>query len=301
MRLADRPLAALSGDDDPRVRAAAADSPFVDALELSEHADTDELRYREEIEPGDDGVAAAAGFFRKKRVLEYLDNVLERTGVRPAGTVVELGAGSCWLSAALACLPGVDRVIAVEFSRRRLTAIAPASLALLDAPAAKVERRLADFYAHGLEPGVADLVVVDASFHHASDPALFAGVIFDLTAPGGTVLLLREPTLALLLRSRDHGLEGAHGDFEHEYTKDEYVEFLTGAGFDARAVAVRWFYASGWRRLVYRWPLTLLSGPLRGYYAYVGRRPERSSSSTPANSAGAGSRSSSAQGSDSAS
>jgi SAM-dependent methyltransferase len=271
--LAARPLVRLTGSDDPRVLAAAAESPLVRVPTLSEHADADELHFREQIEPYGDGVTAALGFFVRKRVLDYLDYALARAKVQPRGTVVELGAGSCWLSSALACLDEVERVIAVEFSERRLTLIAPASIALLDAPARKIERRVADFYASGLEPGSADLVVVDASFHHASDPGLFATVCFDLTKPGGQVLLLREPTLALALRSRDHGIEGEHGDFEHEYHRGEYVDFLRRAGFEARSVGVRWFHASGWRRLLYHPPLTLLSGPLRGQYVYVGRKP----------------------------
>jgi SAM-dependent methyltransferase len=271
MRLSRRPLVDLSGPDDPRIAAAAERSPLVSRLELSQHADADELRFREHIEPYE-GIEAALGFLRRKRVLDYLDHVLRRTEIAPSGVVVELGAGSCWLSSALACFPDVTRVAAVEFSQRRLTSIAPPMMALLDAPAEKIERRVADFYAHGLEPASADLVVVDASFHHASDPALFARVAFDLTRPGGTLLLLREPTLALLRRSRDHGIEGEHGDFEHEYWRREYLGFLQRAGFEARSVRVRWFPSSGWRKLLYRPPLTLVTGPLRGNYAYVGRR-----------------------------
>src|SRR5207244_1765133 len=85
-----------------------------------------------------------------------------------------------------------------------------------------------DFYDHGLEPASADLVVIDAAFHHASDPSRFARVAYDLTRPGGVVMLLREPTLTFAHRSRDHGLEGQHGSFEHEYTRRDYVRFLEG-------------------------------------------------------------------------
>jgi SAM-dependent methyltransferase len=272
VRLSERPLLELSGDD-PRVRDAAVRSPLVDALSLSAHADLEELAFREEIEPFDDGVVAALGFFRRKRVLDYLDFALRRTGVVPVGTVVELGAGSCWLSSALACLDSVERVVAVEFSRRRLVEIAPASLALLDAPAEKVERRIADFYDAGLGREIADLVVVDAAFHHASEPEVFARVCFDLLRPGGTLMLLREPTLTATHRRRDHGIEADHGTFEREYRRGEYVGFLRRAGFEARSVSVRWFHSSGWRAVLYHPPLTWLSGLLRGHYVYVGRKP----------------------------
>jgi SAM-dependent methyltransferase len=272
VRLSRRQLVDLDGLEDPRIAAAAARSPLVHGPAFSELADAAELEFRQEHEPYD-GLEVAEIFFRRKRVLEYLDHALERTGIAPAGVVVELGAGSCWLSAALSCFDAVERVVAVEFSERRLVSYAPLMLATLGAPAEKVQRRLADFYAHGLPPGSADLVLMDAAFHHASRPERLAEVIFELTRPGGSVLLLREPTLTFVRRSRDHGIEAEHGDFEHEYRRRQYVGFLEDAGFDARSVGVRWFHAGGLRRLVYRPPLTRLSGPLRGHYVYVGRKP----------------------------
>jgi SAM-dependent methyltransferase len=272
VRLSRRQLVELDSLDDPRITAASARSPLVRGPSFSEHADAAELEFREEHEPYD-GLEVAEIFFRRKRVLDYLDHALVRTGIAPSGVVVELGAGSCWLSAALSCFSSVERIVAVEFSERRLVSFAPISLALLAAPAEKVERRIADFYRHGLEPGSADLVVLDASFHHASDPRRLADVVFELTKPGGAALLLREPTLTVLKRRRDHGLEAAHGDFEHEYRRQQYVDFLASAGFQARSVGVRWFHAGGLRRALYRPPLTWLSGPLRGQYVYVGRKP----------------------------
>ena len=291
MRLSRRPLVGFDSLDDPRIAAAAARSPLVRGPAFSEHADAAELEFREEHEPYD-GLEVAEIFFRRKRVLDYLDYALARTGIEPAGVVVELGAGSCWLSAAISCLPPVERVVAVEFSERRLVSFAPVSLAMLDAPAHKLERRIADFYRHGLEPGSADLVVLDAAFHHASDPRRLAEVVFELTKPGCSALLLREPTLTVLTRSRDHGIEAAHGDFEHEYSRGQYVDFLAGAGFVAGSVGVRWFHASGFRRALYRPPLTWLSGPLRGQYAYVGNKARGSSASPLARSASARSKSS---------
>lgn len=273
MRRSRRTTFDLDGIDDPRIAEAAANSPLVTGPAFSEHADRAELEFREIHEPYAP-LEVADIFLRRKRVLDYLDHALARTGIEPSGVVVELGAGSCWLSAALSCLRPVERVVAVEFSERRLASFAPVTMAMLAAPAHKLERRIADFYNHGLEPNTADLVVLDASFHHASDPARLARVIFELTKPGGSALLLREPTLTLLAKRRDHGIEAGYGDFEHEYRRSEYVDFLAAAGLQARSVGVRWFHAGGIRRALYRPPLTWLSGPLRGQYVYVGRKPE---------------------------
>ena len=154
---------------------------------------------------------------------------------------MELGAGTCWLGATLARRPEVERVVAIEFSERRLIELAPIAIAYLGAPAEKIERVVADFYAHGLEEGQADFVFMDAAFHHASDPVRLARVAFELLRPGGVFVLHREPTLSLLRRTRSHGIEGDHGEFEHEYDWWEYLRFLRAAGFDAyKAAAALW-------------------------------------------------------------
>jgi SAM-dependent methyltransferase len=258
-------------DADAVARAAAA-SPLTTGPAFSARADAAELRFRDEIEPALRGTGVVA-WMRRKELPQQLAHVLRQTGVRPAGTVVELGAGSCWLSATLACEAVVQRVVAVEFSRHRLEQLAPIAIAALGAPAAKIERRQADFNAPGLPDRCADLVVTDAAFHHASDPAHLASVAFGLLRPGGTLLLFREPTIALLRRSRDHGIEDEYGTFEHEYTSRGYERMLRAAGFETvRRVAAPG--ATGRRgRMLMRPPLAWLNGVAFADYAYVGRRP----------------------------
>lgn len=260
-----------SADEVARADAA---SPLTTGPAFSELADAAELRFRDEIEPElrGDGVVA---WMRRKELQDKLAHVLRTTRVVPAGTVVELGAGTCWLSATLACDARVQRAIAVEFSRHRLEQLAPIAIAAIGAPAAKVERRRADFNAPGLPAGRADLVVTDAAFHHAADAGRLAAVAFELLRPGGTILLFREPTLALLRRTRDHGVEGRYGTFEHEHTARGYERLLRTAGFsDVRRVAAPG--ATGRRgRLLMRPPLSWLNGIAFAEYAYVGRRASR--------------------------
>jgi len=263
----------LRAPDADEVARAAADSPLTAGPAFSDLADAAELRFRDEIEPevrGDEVVP----WMRSKELPGKLDHVLRHVGLRPRGTVVELGAGTCWLSATLARDPGVERVIAVEFSRHRLERLAPVAIAAVGAPAAKIERRRADFNAPGLPDCCGDLVVTDAAFHHAADPDHLAAVAYRLLRPGGTILLFREPTLALLRRTRDHGLEGRHGSFEHEDTARGYERRLRAAGFDdVRRIAAPG--ATGRRgRMLLRPPLSWLNGIAFAEYAYVGRRPE---------------------------
>src|SRR4051794_12593609 len=268
--LADRRPARLPTPRRPspdEVAAAAAASPLATGPAFSERADTDELRFREEIEPGlrgDDVV----GWLERKELLPRLAYVLARAGIEPRGVVVEFGAGTCWLVGALALSPGVERAIGVEFSRRRLEELAPIALAALGAPADHIERRVADFYASGLPSQIADLVVFDAAFHHASDMDQIARVAHDLLRPGGAVLLFREPTLALLRQQRNHGAEDEHGSFEQEDTARGYERRLRAAGFtDVRRVAAAGSLRGAKARALLRPPLAWLNGIAFAEYA----------------------------------
>lgn len=255
------------------VAAAAERSPLRLGPALSALADLEELRYREEIEPYPDPVAAVVAMIEGKELPRKLAYALGEAGVEPSGTVVDLGAGTCWLAGTLARRPEVERVIAVEFSARRLSDLAPIALAHVGAPAEKVERVVADFYEHGLGSGFADLVTMDAAFHHAADPARLARVAHGLLRPGGRLLLFREPTLSLLRRSRPHGEEDSHGAFEHEYHAAEYLRFLREAGFRARKARAAGGFASARARALLRPPLSWLAGIAFSEYSYVGRKP----------------------------
>jgi SAM-dependent methyltransferase len=255
------------------VARAGTSSPLVAGRGLSELADRDELRYREQIEPYPFPLEDVPRFIDSKELPRKLAFALRAAGLRPHGELVELGAGTCWLSAELAKLPEVRRIRAVEFSERRITELAPIAIAHLGAPAEKIERHVADFYDHGLEPAGADFVFMDAAFHHARDPERLARVAWDLLRPGGAFVLFREPTTTALRRSRDHGEEGRHGAFEREYTAAAYLALLRTAGFDPR----RHSAAGGWRtaraRATLVPPLAWLNGILFAEFTYVGRRP----------------------------
>lgn len=252
---------------------AAARSPVRTSGRLSELADLDELRFREEIEPFEDPHRDVVAWIERKELPQKLARALRNAALTPAGTIVELGAGTCWMGASLARSPEVERVIAVEFSQRRLVEFAPIAIAYLDAPAEKIERVVADFYAHGLGTEIADMVFMDAAFHHAADPVRLARVAHELLKPGGRLVLHREPTLSLLRRSRPHGLEGEHGDFEHEYFAREYLRFLETAGFDAYKAPAPVGFRTRRERLHHVAPFAWLNGIVFSEYTYVGVKP----------------------------
>ena len=248
-------------------------SPLTVRAELSELADREELHFREVVEPIDDPSRHIPAWIDSKELPRLLEDALRRARLEPRGTIVELGAGTCWLGATLARRPTVERVISIEFSRRRIEEFAPVAIAHLGAPPEKIQRVVADFYAHGLDDEIADMVFTDAAFHHAANPERLAGVAFRLLKPGGAFVLHREPTLSLLRRKRPHGLEGEHGEFEHEYDWWKYLRFLRAAGFEPYKVGVPSGYGSRLLRARFRPPLSWLNGITSSSYAYVGLKP----------------------------
>jgi SAM-dependent methyltransferase len=266
------PGAVLAAPAPDAIAEAARRSPLREGR-LTEHADLDELRYREEIETLADPTRQILEWMGKRELLPKLEDALARSQIEPRGTIVELGAGSAWLSAALARSPSVERAIAIDFSRDRLVNRAPVAMAILDAPPEKVERVIADFYDPGLPDGSADLVVMDAAFHHASEPQLLADKIAALLKPGGHAMLFREPTLSLLRRKRERTVEDEHGEFEHGYDWWDYLRFLRRAGLEARKVRSTHSFTAARDRLRLRPPLSWLNGTLWSVFTYVGRKP----------------------------
>jgi SAM-dependent methyltransferase len=265
-------IAGVEPPPQEEVERAAATSPLRTGPNFSTLADADELRYREDLEDYPDPLRQVPVFIEGKELVAKLEWSLRRAGLSPAGTVVDLGAGTCWLSAALVRAPEVERAIAIEFSRRRLEELAPVAMAHLDAPAEKIERVVADFYNHGLGAEIADWVFTDAAFHHAADPVRLAGVAYDLLRPGGHVVLFREPTVTALRRRRDHGVEDEHGAFEREYRPDRYLEFLRQAGFQASTFPASGGFRSLKARALLRPPMAWLNGVLFSEFTYVGRK-----------------------------
>lgn len=117
-------------------------------------------------------------------------------------------------------------------------------------------------------------MVTDAAFHHERDLGRLAQVAYRLLRPGGSFLLMREPTVTRVRPRRDHGLEGYHGSFEREYREGEYLAFLRAVGFTARSYAAPGNLGTLRGRAILRPPISWLNGVAFSEYVYVGRKPE---------------------------
>ena len=98
-----------------------------------------------------------------------------------------------------------------------------------------------------------------------------AKVAHALLRPGGTLLLFREPTLALLRRNRDHGVEDDYGSFESEDSKRGYLRTLRAAGF-AEARASQGAGSLRERSFLLKPPARWLNGIAFAEYVYVAVR-----------------------------
>jgi SAM-dependent methyltransferase len=112
-------------------------------------------------------------------------HALPRVGSDPVH-VLDLGAGSAWLSHHLAA--DGHRVVAVD--RLEDEADGLGACRHYAVPFAAVQ---ADFNALPFEPAQFDLVVFDGSLHYAVDPAATLGEAVRMLAPGGTVAVMDSP------------------------------------------------------------------------------------------------------------
>lgn len=120
------------------------------------------------------------------------------------GVGADLGGGVLWALPHILRYPSVDRVYGVEYSRHRLTRIAPAILRHYDVPGEKVVLALGDFHRLSLPDASLDFVFMCATFHHSDHPEA----------------LLREMRRVLRL----DGLAILTGEHARDLTPVEYIK-----------------------------------------------------------------------------
>lgn len=261
-------------------------SPLIEIAGLSEAASLSELEWRECRQPADyerQGTTQFAAYrraiVRDARAAQYL-HLRRRFGFR--GTILELGAGSCWLASLLSMEPAVEHVYAVDYSRHLLTVTAPEVMRWLGADTEKITRILGDFYRLDFPPESFDFVVSDASLHHATDlPRLLAGASRMLRRDA-MLVAVREPVLPRWrpgMRDTFGAVERSQGAVERIYAKKEWVVHFREAGFALTFVplfVVGRFLDSPLkfviRSLLRVTPARWLNGLLYSRYVLVGRK-----------------------------
>lgn len=160
------------------------------------------------------------------------------------GFVVELGAGSCGLSVCLTRLPNVKQVTSLDISAKRMSKMIARSASVLGGTKSKITPVICDF--NGPLPfsdGELDAILFDAALHHARSMWNTLAECNRVLRDGGLLIAQRESYLsAFRAKSQLNKLlrtpEIAAKVSENIYLKEQYLYYLTTAGFDVEFIGV---------------------------------------------------------------
>ncbi|MEE9325305.1 MAG: methyltransferase domain-containing protein [Dehalococcoidia bacterium] len=201
---------------------------------LSELASQEERQHREQLGPERYSKEYLIGKWTHKKVAQHFQALIKTTGVQFSGQIVELGAGSCWLSSLLSRLDKVERVYAIELSRRRLELMAPLAFEHFGARPERIVLVAGDLNRLELADGSMDFAVASGSIHHTPDLLAAFKETWRVLKPRGKLLFFRENTKPLLRKLDEKYVKqgerwASHLDFY--YTKAQYLRALQQAGF----------------------------------------------------------------------
>lgn len=150
------------------------------------------------------------------------------------GTVLDVGAGTCILSAKLSQLPEVDTVYPIDLSENFLTTTGERMLRHLGADTAKVTFVATDFNAIPLPPASADAAFIFAAIHHSLSPIKTLQEVARIVKPGGTIFILENPKAVISIRrSRRECLALSAENTEIAYTRGELEYLILNANIGA--------------------------------------------------------------------
>lgn len=254
----------------------------IERHELSDLANRDELNYREKIQPREAAFSSVDSWEARIRGDNRLAILpwLQARGVSPRGEGLDLGSGSCWLSAQLSTLPAVEQVHAVEFSDWMLTQIAPGIIERLGGDEAKITLHIGDIHCLSMfEDESLDFITASAVLHHASDLGQIMRECRRVLRHSGLFLAILEPAIPKVITPFTRGLSEEHfGEAERQHgVKDqtfyewEWREAYDQAGFDVRFLNMVIRTVSWRSRLVRSTPLRWANGLLFWEKAMVAR------------------------------
>ena len=150
------------------------------------------------------------------------------------GEVLELGAGSCWLSALISRNAEIKNVYAVDISKELLEIIGNKVIVDLEGNKEKVKLISADFHKLPFADNKFDVIICDASLHHAQNLPILLKEIDRVLKNNGSLIAIREPIKSLLhcYNLRRFGRkEEKEGATENIYSKTEWKKYFDQAGF----------------------------------------------------------------------
>ncbi len=245
---------------------------------LSSSANRAELIYRNEIQLTEKKYADFMEWKKMadcgvRRILPFL----ERLGIFVYGRVLELGAGSCWLTSEISKLKGVEEVYALDFSEVLLEKIAPHMMRHLKAEVAKITCVVGDFNDTCFPDLAFDTVVCDAALHHADDLPRVLKEVHRVLAADGVFIAMREPILSRWTwrsarQKKRFGLhERRQGVTENIYSFQDWENAFRCAGF--RTELIPFIHHANLKGKIVKYsPLRFLNGYLFSQYVRVSRK-----------------------------
>lgn len=113
------------------------------------------------------------------------------------GNVIDVGAGTCFLTAKMSQLESVDHVYAIDMSEEFLTSTGARILEHFNASPGKVTFVATDFNAIPLPNASADTAFIFAAIHHSLSPIKTLQEVARVIKPGGTIFILENPSSVL--------------------------------------------------------------------------------------------------------
>jgi len=153
------------------------------------------------------------------------------------GAIIELGAGTCWLSANLSRIPTVSQIIAIERDSERINLAQSYFLQIFHASMDKITILESDFHKLDFPDNSIDFIVADAALHHADNLLLLLQESYRVLKNKGLIVAIREPILPsflplLIWRKYTFGWrEQIKGATENIYSREQWQKFFKSTGF----------------------------------------------------------------------
>jgi ubiquinone/menaquinone biosynthesis C-methylase UbiE len=228
-----------------------------------------ESESRIKAEFGDDGEWSRRCREELPRFVPFL---VKECGIKFRGRILEIGAGTAWLSAELSKLPNVVEVIATDYSPKVLKEHAPRIFTLSKAHAGKITRIPGDFHKLDFPGNYFDYVVSSGALPYAANVVQVIREAKRLLKPGGQFVAIREPVYPLVkLKSRKKtDQKPADGEPEpHRYTLSHYKEFFKQAALPLEVKQVT--FSRGVKYYVDK----MVNGLTHARYAFIGKKRSR--------------------------
>jgi len=151
------------------------------------------------------------------------------------GEILDLGAGSLWLTAYLSKLDSIKRVCAVELAKNRIEQIGIPLFNHLKGNADKTEVFVGDAHQLKFADKTFDFILCDGFLHHLDNLKFGLKEIHRVLRKGGYLIAIREPATAYY-RNPEKVIPQKHIDVEYQRYTKQYMYEIAERGFHLRKI-----------------------------------------------------------------